>query len=163
MKKKNTLIGKVMCVLLISLLITGCSSANDDVKGDGEANTDLQQTQNTHEDDFEIKTTYGVLYFPNQWEDYVQVDQAQENESVEVAFSGKIKEDAELVPLFSIIIGDDAGDAAAAGKLTGDDGVQRMVSVKIEEIVEDDSLSETEQNRLYAIQEELNYLIDNLK
>lgn len=106
-----------------------------------------------------IGTAYGDLYYPAQWEEFLQVDQTEENGRVQAAFSGKI--DETLYPLFTISIG--SGDGVGAGTLTGKDGTQRQVYVQIAEITGNAALSQIELNRLYAMQEDLNYLIDHLK
>ena len=53
--------------------------------------------------------------------------------------------------------------ANSVGTLTDSAGTSRNVSINVDEIVQDPDLTEGEQNRLYAMQEDLNYLIDNLK
>ena len=47
--------------------------------------------------------------------------------------------------------------------MTDDTGTQRNVYLHVEELPADSGLEETEQTRFYAMQEDLNYLIDNLK
>ena len=48
------------------------------------------------------------------------------------------------------------------GSLTDDTGTQRNVYLHVEELPADSGLEETEQTRFYAMQEDLNYLIDHL-
>ena len=55
------------------------------------------------------------------------------------------------------------GDGSKIGELTDGAGTKRDVYVQLEEIQEDPNLNDGEQNRLFAMQEDLNYLIDNLK
>ena len=64
-------------------------------------------------------------------------------------------------PLFKVTIGE--GDGSKIGELTDSAGTKRDVYLQLEEIQEDPNLNDGEQNRLYAMQEDLNYLIDNLK
>ena len=87
------------------------------------------------------------------------MDQVRGSGFVEVIYSAQFN--VRNIPLFSIIIGE--GEGVQAGTITAEDGTQRNVYVKFEELEEDESLSKIEQNRLYAMQEDLNYLLDNLK
>ena len=64
-------------------------------------------------------------------------------------------------PLFEILIGEDSGDVV--GTLTDDAGTQRKVYLHAEELPKDTKLKKNEQTRFYAMQEDLNYLIDHLK
>lgn len=160
MKKAKRFVLIFLCVVLAGMLAAGCSSGDNETPEDienGSGTTD--QPALAHEEDIVIETAYGNLYFPKQWEEYLQIDQISDVDSVEVVFSGKVNET--VVPLFSIVIGGDTGNIA--GVLTGADGTQRNIYVKIEENIENASLSQVEQKRFYAMQEDLNYLIDNLK
>ena len=46
--------------------------------------------------------------------------------------------------------------------MTGDDGQQYGVNVVLEEIGIYDALTSEQQNRLYAMQEEINFILGNL-
>ena len=146
MKKVLTVLG-IVCLLMSCLLLVGCSKDNAPQK-ETAAVSDGQPVQDEHAEEIVIGTAYGDLYYPAQWEEFLQV-----------AFSGKI--DEALYPLFTIIIG--SGDGVSAGTLTGGDGTQRSVYVQITEVTGNAALSQIELNRLYAMQEDLNYLIDHLK
>ena len=63
--------------------------------------------------------------------------------------------------LFEVTIGGTEG--AAAGELTDNGGTKRTVYMQVYELEGDSELTATEQNRLYAMQEDLNYLIDHLE
>ena len=63
--------------------------------------------------------------------------------------------------LYTSLIGDDSSEVV--GSLTDDTGTQRNVYLHVDELPADSGLEETEQTRFYAMQEDLNYLIDNLK
>ena len=156
MKKRTILM--LLSVLVAAFFIAGCAS---DV---GETGEHTDPDVNTppipaHAEEIVVETAYGDLFFPKQWEEFLQVDQTDGDNTVEVTFSAKIQEN--VIPLFSVLVGGDTGDVA--GVLTADDGTQRNVYVKIAEIPENDALSQIEQQRIYAMQEDLKYLIDNLK
>ena len=64
-------------------------------------------------------------------------------------------------PLFKVTIGEE--DGSKIGELTDSAGTKRDVYLQLEEIQKDPNLNDSEQNRLYAMQEDLNYVIDHLE
>lgn len=180
MKCKNSrgLVCTLVCIALISLMLTGCSTKSEQpstsstagadpvteesgsnetiTAGYGAANIDSDVTI---AEDMTIQTRYGDLFFPAQWREFLVTDQTEDTNTIEVSFFAKVND--ETYPLFTITIGGD-GDTPA-GMLTSSDGTQHNVYVQIEEIQESNLLDEGEQNRLYAMQEDINYLLDNLE
>ena len=106
-----------------------------------------------------VDTPYGRLFYQEQWAEFMKTEQIKEGDILLVRFCAEI--DGVDYPLFSLSIGGGEGEPAAA--LTDSDGIQRDVYVIIEEIVEQEGFSEEEQNRLYAMQEEINYVMQNIK
>lgn len=166
MKKQLSFV--VLCILLVSLIAAGCNSDAGNAPVDtvvvntqtpAQVEPESTQTPDVRPEDIVTKTPYGSLYYPGEWADYVQIDQESGDGSVEVTYSAKIN--GNIITLFSIVVGE--SDGSAAGMMTAEDGTQRNVYVKFEELTENEALNETEQQRLYAMQEDLNYLIDNLK
>lgn len=97
--------------------------------------------------------------YPDRWQEYVTIRQEQNGNTIAVTFETKSGE--ETYELFKVLIGDDSSEVV--GSLTDDTGTQRNVYLHVEELPADSGLEETEQTRFYAMQEDLNYLIDNLK
>jgi hypothetical protein len=64
-------------------------------------------------------------------------------------------------PLFTVNIG--GGEGSEAGKLTDAQGKERIVYIDASEIKEEEELTANEQNRLYAMQEDINYVVDHLQ
>lgn len=157
---KRVFIMAFVCLIAILLLATGCSSNVNDANENSSPQINVTEEDASEEyDDIVIETSYGNLYFPGKWEECLQVEQRNLESVVEVAFSAKV--DKHTISLFSIVIGDN-GDSAA-GVLTDNTGNQRNVTVKIEDLSENESISQDDLELLYSIQEDLNYLIDNLK
>lgn len=102
---------------------------------------------------------YGDLHYPDRWQEYVTIRQEQNGNTIAVTFETKSGE--ETYELFKVLIGDDSSEVV--GSLTDDTGAQRNVYLHVDELPADSGLDETEQTRFYAMQEDLNYLIDNLK
>lgn len=100
-----------------------------------------------------------IAYYPDRWQEYVTIRQEQNGNTIAVTFETKSGE--ETYELFKVLIGDDSSEVV--GSLTDDTGTQRNVYLHVEELPADSGLEETEQTRFYAMQEDLNYLIDNLK
>lgn len=163
--------------LLLGLLLAGCgseekvntSSASDASSSEGvsqDTETDSAQEQSAEEsnepaelEDITINTPYGDLHYPEQWTEFIKTDQKEEEDSVIVTFEAEIN--GTVYPLFEVTIGKENG--TAVGELTDADGVKRTVYMKAGELSEDPLLTEDEQNRLYAMQEDLNYVIDHLE
>lgn len=157
---KRVLFMAFVCLIAILFLSTGCSSNVNDANKNSSPQNNVTEADAAEEyDDIVIETTYGNLYFPGKWRECLQVEQSNIESVVEVAFSAKV--DTHIISLFSIVIGDN-GDSAA-GILTDNAGTQRNVTVKIEDLSENESISQDDLELLYSIQEDLNYLIDNLK
>lgn len=86
---------------------------------------------------------------------------ARSRTATRLRFTFETKSGEETYELFKVLIGDDSSEVV--GSLTDDTGTQRNVYLHVEELPADSGLEETEQTRFYAMQEDLNYLIDNLK
>lgn len=144
------------------------SSASAQSGSDEEANqlTDSTQSNSIPESNVvtpapeyvTISTELGDLYYPEQWSDYLESSQEWENDSLVISFSAKIRE-AEF-PMFQVTIGN--SEDALVGELTDSSGTKRNVYMSVVEIEPSEELSEEEQQRVYAMQEDLNYLIDHL-
>ena len=168
-KIKKLFVSMIALFLLISC--AGCSgnqqesdtaentNSGSSAASSAGANTEEQAVEDEHEHDVVIETEYGDLYFPDQWKEFLVTDQTEGEGTITVSFSAKINE--ETCSLFEITIGGEEDNPA--GVLTASDGTKRNVYVQIDEIQESDSLDEGEQNRIYAMQEDINYLLDSLE
>lgn len=136
----------------------GTTSGISAESGDASVTTG-QATESEHRYEIVIETEYGDLYFPDQWQEFLVTDQTEGENTIEVSFSAKVND--ETYPLFTITIGGEEGNPA--GTLTSSDGTVRNIYVQLDEINESISLDEGEQNRLYAMQEDINYLLDSLE
>ncbi len=161
MKKKIA----VTILVLFSLLLVACSD-NDNVNNS--TNDELQNKETVIESNIEntekeedklmnIDTEYGSLNYPQHWQDELQTEKIMADEILTVSFMTKI--DGKTYPLFKVLINDD--EATTVGSLKDEKGVSRNVSIEAEEPDISD-LSEASQNQIYAMQEDLNSLIDAL-
>ncbi|MDO4621287.1 MAG: hypothetical protein Q4B09_11795, partial [Lachnospiraceae bacterium] len=116
-----------------------------------------QEPENSVEYAIKISTSYGDLYYPDQWEDYIKTEQTREGNILVVSFSAEIK--GRTFRMFDARIGDND----AIGTLTGPDGKTRNVGFASYETENAEGLSADEQNRLNAMSEDINFVIDHLQ
>lgn len=136
----------VLCVLLAA----GCarkhpSTAAPTPQKDGDLN-----------DMMTISTRYGDLYFSDQWEDSLRVEQSSSGSTELVSFIAVLDEGE--YPLFQLEIADSTNEPGAVGMLTDRQGVRRDVFVSMEPLPEGQQI-----DQLYAMRDGLNDLIENLK
>ena len=136
------------CVLLV---LAGCGSKQQPEGSDSLAAPDPMR------EDFVIETKYGDLHFPDQWEDLAAIDQEESGDVLIVRFRTVIRDTA--YDLFALTIG---GDGEAVRHLQGPDQVSRGVTVQVQELAPGEDLDEGETKRLYAMQEDLNFVLDHL-
>lgn len=141
-----------LCVIFSCGLLAGCG--NDKVQEGQNDNV----SADTIPEDVVVHTNYGDLHYPDRWQEYVTIRQEQNGTTIAVTFETKSEE--ETYELFKVLIGDDSSEVV--GRLTDDDGTQRNVYLRAQELPEDSGLEGSELVRYYAMQEDLNYLIDHL-
>ena len=165
----------VMCLLLCLMTVTGCgqkgvqeqppaqTEAPDAQTAPAAAETDPPENAPAETeprlDVMVVSTPYGKIYYQEQWAEFMKVEQFSEGDALNVRFVAEIN--GIDYPLFVLIVG--AAEQDAVAQLTDADGVQRNVQVHMEETGDHAGLSVEEQNRLCAMQEEINFVIENLK
>lgn len=179
MRRKNIAVC-ILCVLLLVFALAGCN-AEDDTPAvtEGTPQTEGQvQTEGTEQTEVAgateaadvftepvnpevvvVSTEFGDLYYQEQWSEFMRTEQTSDGASVVVTFEAEIN--GVRYPLFEVTIGEGEGDPV--GQITDDAGTKRNVYIRVEEVAESSELTSGEQNRLYAMQEEINYVIENLK
>ncbi len=158
---KSKIVAAMMAVML-SVSIVGCSSSSGGSNSSQGKNSDTNVESTTQDEtsyQMTISTKYGDLYYPDQWEEYLKTSQEEKDESLIVNFNASIND--ETYSLFTVMIDSDEG--TSVGEITDADGKKHSVSIEMEEIENIDDLTDTEQQRIYAMQEDLNYVIDYLK
>lgn len=106
---------------------------------------------------FEIDTKHCKLYFPERWKEQIEIGYSEEF-GYKVEFYG-IVEGKEKHHLFNVCFNSD--DGLLLGYLeTGNENVN--ISIDRIEIEFDDSWKQEEMDQIYAMQEEMNYVIDSL-
>lgn len=105
-----------------------------------------------------VHTAYGDLCYQEQWASFMKTTETTEGEGVVISFETEIN--GVTYRLFTITIG--AENGTYVGVLTDDAGVSRDVYASVEELELAEDLTDTEAHRLYAMQEDINYVIDTL-
>ena len=118
------------------------------------------ETEDPDRDWEPVKTKFGTFRFPDQWFDFLETEQSETEDAVTVLFRAVIGD--RKIDLYELTVG--AGEGEAAGTLTGPDGIGRGVYVRLLELPDLSGLglSEGETDRVYAMQESLNSVIDSL-
>lgn len=157
MRRWGKKLAMVLCILLLCLMSVGCGKGKDD--GNQPTNTPPEGPVQEERADVVIETEFGSLHYPEQWSEFIKTRQDKQDERIKVEFLAQLSD--KEYPLFNAVIGD--GDGVKVGEVTDAAGQQRPVYIEMTELEKDPDLAENEQNRLYAMQEDLNYLIDHLK
>ena len=160
-----------LSVMLLMAMLTGCNKeqgeTSEDTRNTLSAETNQTTVPNVTDVIVEpetpeimaVRTQYGSLYYQEQWAEYMRTEVTCGAKVTEIAFIAEINE--KTYPLFVVSIGE--ADSTFVGQITDSAGKKWDVYVQVEELGQYPELTEGEQNRLYAMQEEINYIIDNLK
>lgn len=144
------LISVILCASLVA-----CSGSNAGNSGNPSGGAEPAEEDSSL---MAIETKYGDLSYPAKWEDSLATTESEKNNIFFVNFSAKIGEQEYNV--FTVMICGEEGDSV--GTITDKSGTTRNVFVDIPELSELTGLSEEDQNLLYAMQEGVNVLIENL-
>lgn len=160
--KKLVIILSVVLVILIGIVVVLFIKGNLEENGNTEekqtgisVSTVEQQIQN--EESFTIDTEYGDLYYPKKWESNIRTE-VNEKEGYSVKFFGTV-EGKEEQPLFEIIFNSDA--EMMIGTMEKD-GENIYVGFNFSE-PNVDSWAQEDADMIYAMQEDVNYLIGMLE
>lgn len=145
------------CLILLSfscILTTACNNRHND-SGPEPSEDVLLDSEIT------IRTDYGDLHYPGKWDDTVSFEVIYEDEIVRVRVFAVLHD--KNYDLFNVLIADNSSQGVKSGEITDSSGNKRNVYVQLDEIKTDSELTKDEMNTLYAMQEDINYLLDNLK
>ena len=103
----------------------------------------------------EINTDFGTLYIPQKYEQLLKTE--VDNDTVKFS----TEQDGKTYILFSLSIGEEAGQLA--GTLTDKRGTSRDVYVTVYDFGDISEPAQDKQDQLYALQEVVNVVVENLK
>lgn len=104
-----------------------------------------------------IETEYGVLNYPAKWKHCLSTEQINE---YMLEFRCCIP-DRDPVLLFTVLLHSEDGDIISS--ITDENGVQTALSIWIAELELDENWTDAERDMIYAMQEDMNYLLDALQ
>ena len=106
-----------------------------------------------------VETKYGRLRYPDDFYDFLETEQTEDGDTLKVLFRAVIRETK--LDLFELSIG--GGEGEPVGKITGTDGTTRDLYLRLIELGDMSQLTEGEKDRVYAMQEALNFVLDHSK
>lgn len=159
MKKTGVLL--LACAAVLAVALTGCGSDAQEPEINGTTEP-VQQVQTEPAEDVNVcavETPYGKLYYQEQWSEFMRTEAVQRGDAYEVNFQAEVN--GERYSLFTVIIDDP--EAEPVKQLTDADGIKHGVSVVVEEYLDVSDLDEGNQALVYAIQEDINFIIDKIE
>ena len=166
----------MVCLLMTTILLTGCGERNPQQTVPPAESTyapavqtlpPLEITEDTIPEStaaaetepqpVPVETPYGTLYYQPQWEGILLTEQTMTDDVLCVTFLTRMEE--QEFRLFRIMIG---VPEANAGTICDEEGNRRNVQVSMEELGDLSALTDDQKNVLYALQEEINFVIDKL-
>lgn len=158
------------CVLLVPILAGCAGGGSQSTAGDSSPNPPATQAATAQTPQTEpsyptepapaavaVETPYGSLYYQEKWADTMVTRQEQTADGLRVSFSTELEGTEYL--LFAVTLG---GSEANAGLITDEQGTQSNVFVELGDLGDLSSLTQEQKNYLYAIQEDINFLIQKL-
>ena len=151
----------VMLLVICSIvsLFAGCGKKTPESTADPAVN---QSESMPPEEEFEdtttlseINTGFGTLYIPQKYEQLLKA----EVDSDTIKFI--TEQDGKTYTLFDLRIGKEFGQLA--GTLTDKRGTSRDVYVTVYDLGDISELAQDKQDQLYAMQEAVNVVVENLK
>lgn len=116
-------------------------------------------TQAIDPEDLAIDTPYFELHFPSEWADYLSITVEETGDAYGVVFSAVIGSHS-TEHLFTVWFGGDQGTELKTFKAA--DGQMVTIRIAVTELFLDGSWTESERSTIYAMQEDLNYLLGRL-
>lgn len=158
MRKKWAL--ALLCAVLAGVMFTGCVRSSGGGAGgwDDPIKPTPSPTEPT-EPPISVETPYGELCYSARWSETMEARVTEEETYVKVDFYGTPKDTPYL--LFTLTIGEGVGESV--GTLTDAGGTKRKVYAEMPEIPELWDLPLRQQEQLFAMQEEINIVIQYLK
>jgi hypothetical protein len=128
-----------------------------DYEAESEESDRESAAEEQNEDDFIVQTPYAVLKYPMKWKEKISVE-VIDADVYSVQFFGTVNQTKKH--LFTVILGNI--EQGSIGKIHGFAGEEINVSIEISEIDVSSEMSDEMQNELYAMQDDMNYLISQL-
>lgn len=150
---KHRIIIFLICVL--ALFLTACVA---DEPKDPEPSPQISAgSENDIAKFMNIETAYATLNYPKEWEDYVKYESGGEGDNI-VEFYATVGQH-ERVHIFDVQFGGESGYCIG---VVEKDGTETEVNVVSYDVSFDEAWTGKEINTILAMQEDINFLIQNL-
>lgn len=141
---------KIGLAMLLVLAILGLMACGKDTQGTGEQDDSTMM---------QVSTQFGPLSYPAKWKDALVTSETLDGEVLTVDFSARLDEQSYL--LFKVMICGEDGDSV--GTVKDENGTVRNVFVDVMDLGDLSNLPQEAQDQIYAMQEAVNLLIEDLK
>lgn len=133
---------------------------NETVVDEAETEFEKDMPEGVIPDGVEITTPIGDLHYPETWKDYAEVSYSSDD----TGFNAVIKADIgdHRVDILAIHIGDDT-EGVVIGSAPDSEGNQVKVSLELYDIDTDTGWSQSEIDTVYAMQEGINQLVEQIE
>lgn len=166
MRSTKTVLIVILLGVLLLAIISGCGRDADNKNTTRQTNVQIgtEETKDAELSDptrdwEPIETKLGRFRYPEDLFDYLETEQTESGNTLKVLFRAVIRD--VKIDLFEFDIG--GGEGEPVGKITGTDGVVRDLYLRFIELQNLSELSDGERNRVYAMQEALNFVLDHSK
>lgn len=158
----GVLVARAICAsLAISLLfICGCKSQDNTPPANPEINTTQEEEQLPSSDTMVIATERGNLYYSDEWEGVVSTTQETLGDSLVVTFTTDAE--GQSIGLFKVYIDGSDSDGFVAGSITDTSGNLHPVYIQVDDHSNLDGFDEGTKDRIYAMTDGVNTLIEHL-
>lgn len=157
-KKRNSSAAKIVLTVVIALCVI--AAAVFAVVHFSGGNDEGQQPQEEGElSGVEIKTPVGSLYYPEEWADYLGIDENTEDGNYSAVFYSIA--DESKIQIFAIHIGA-AGNGYLMGSVKNADGEEVNVWADVKEIESKPEWTDEESDRISAMQNRVNDIMDQI-
>lgn len=157
---------KRIYILLITLLLcaalascTASSGTDNTAQTSGSALSESESVTDAAPEMTFYDSEYGKIPYPAEYKDAFSIEEKKQDDGeLDVVFSTDIE--GEKYELFTLLISD--SEEGAVGIIKDEGGARRYIVADMNEI-DASSISEETQNKVYAMQESINDIIDNLQ
>lgn len=149
-----------VCAFSIALCLTGCfgGGAGNSGGNSAESQASSEASAPAVVETIPVTTRYGVLEYSDEWDGLMETTVMEDGSNDVVEFKTTIND--QTINLFTLTIGEAEGEPSAT--ITDGSGATHGVYVTLNELPVIEGISEGEQSRLYAMQEEINNVLDAL-
>lgn len=179
----------IMCALLTVMLLAGCGedapeaetiaqetlaqetvpqqtlstptepAAEEETAGPQEPQSGVLENNTEPEACFDIETPYGMLKYPMEWVEHVEITQEENQDVLVISFYG-VLEGKENHRLFDVVFGGEEGDCV--GQIHTDTALV-PVYFRTYSVYENKTLTEDESEMLLAMMEDINEVFSSLQ